>query len=112
MTKRLTRHFSEPNGPWSRRLGGQRLAKPLGPKAGCMRRVTIKRSLLIAATAALAVVLVPPIADAHSTVTTIASGLDNPRGLAFGPDGGLYVAEAGKGGAGPCFPSPEGDGDS
>lgn len=38
----------------------------------------------------------------------VASGLDNPRGLAFSPDGALYVAEAGRGGAGPCIPSPEG----
>jgi hypothetical protein len=29
------------------------------------------------------------------------SGLASPRGLAFGPDGGLYVAEAGIGGDGP-----------
>jgi hypothetical protein len=29
-------------------------------------------------------------------------GLDNPRGLAFGPEGGLYVAEAGRGGDAPC----------
>jgi len=30
-------------------------------------------------------------------------GLDNPRDLAFGPEGALYVAEAGKGGTGPTF---------
>jgi hypothetical protein len=30
------------------------------------------------------------------------TALDNPRGLAFGDDGALYVAEAGKGGTGPC----------
>jgi hypothetical protein len=35
-------------------------------------------------------------------VKVIASGLDNPRGLAFGPEGALYVAEAGHGGDGPC----------
>ena len=32
-------------------------------------------------------------------VTTYASGLTSPRGLAFGPDGDLYVAEAGTGGS-------------
>ena len=35
---------------------------------------------------------------AGPTVTTYATGLTNPRGLAFGPDGHLYVAEAGVGG--------------
>jgi hypothetical protein len=32
------------------------------------------------------------------TVTSYATGLTNPRGLTFGPDGSLYVAEAGTGG--------------
>jgi glucose/arabinose dehydrogenase len=37
------------------------------------------------------------------TVTPVMTGLDNPRGLDFGADGGLYVAEGGRGGPGPPF---------
>src|SRR6476661_8104463 len=37
------------------------------------------------------------------TVKTVVSGLDNPRDLAIGPNGGLYVAEAGHGGTS-CSP--------
>jgi hypothetical protein len=39
-----------------------------------------------------------PGAAAGPTVTTYATGFTNPRGLTFGPDGLLYVAEAGVGG--------------
>jgi hypothetical protein len=42
------------------------------------------------------------------SIKVIARGLDNPRGLELGPKGALYVAEAGKGGTGPCGESPEG----
>jgi hypothetical protein len=41
-------------------------------------------------------------AGAAPQVDVIAKGLSNPRGLAFAPDGALYVAEAGKGGNGEC----------
>jgi hypothetical protein len=47
-------------------------------------------------------------AQGAAAVRVVAHGLDNPRGLEFGPDGGLFVAEAGRGGAsclganGPC----------
>lgn len=35
-----------------------------------------------------------------------ASNLDSPRGISFGPDGALYVTEAGRGGTEKCIPSP------
>jgi hypothetical protein len=49
-----------------------------------------------------------PAAD-ESAARKVATGLDNPRGLAFGPHGELYVAEAGTGGAGPCRTGGEGE---
>lgn len=46
-----------------------------------------------------------PAAQAAS-LTTIVSGISNARGVSFGPDGTMYVAEPGIGGNGKCQPSP------
>jgi len=49
-----------------------------------------------------------PARAASGDITVVASGLNNPRGLNFGPNGRLFVAEAGSGGDGLCAPGPEG----
>jgi hypothetical protein len=41
---------------------------------------------------------VAALTQTSSNVTVFASGFNNPRGLKWGPDGNLYVAEAGTGG--------------
>ena len=46
---------------------------------------------------------------AAASVSVVMSGLDSPRGLTWGPEGALYVAEAGNGTVtGPCVASPRG----
>jgi hypothetical protein len=64
------------------------------------------RMLALGAALALALALAAP-AAADDDPKVIADGLDNPRGLSFGPGGHLYVAEAGRGGDAPCINSPE-----
>ena len=68
------------------------------------RKSTVLSGGLIAATAAmLGVAATGPVqtleARGSVTVSVVASGLNDPRGLAFAPGGDLYIAEAGSGGA-------------
>lgn len=58
--------------------------------------------------ACLAVSLGLPVSAPAAEWEVIATGLNNPRGLDFAPNGALYVAEAGRGGDGPAAEGPEG----
>jgi hypothetical protein len=56
----------------------------------------------------VALLAAAPAAHASGGVDVVASGLDSPRHLAFGARGDLFVAEAGRGGSGPCYVAGEG----
>jgi len=64
-----------------------------------MRVLKILQTACIGVAAVASVAPTVATAQTPSTFTVIASGLQAPRGLRFGPDGALYVAEAGLGGA-------------
>ena len=67
--------------------------------------MTVKsKSMRLVASLALAWALVQGSPAARTMSTVIMSGLDSPHGLAIGPEGALYVVEAGHGGTGPCAP--------
>jgi len=68
----------------------------------CRVRSTPAHVLALLLAASFAVDAQADVGDA----VTIASGLANPRGLGFAPNGDLYVAESGTGGQGNCTFSP------
>jgi hypothetical protein len=68
-----------------------------------MRRIWVA----LVATMCSLVVVAGAGAVATPPFQVVMTGLDNPRGLAWGPESALYVAEAGRGGTQPCFVTPE-----
>ena len=66
-------------------------------------RKTVRR--LLAGAALFSACSLIPLSLAASPWPVVASGLNNPRGLDFAPNGALYIAEAGRGGEGPTIPA-------
>jgi LPXTG-motif cell wall-anchored protein len=62
-------------------------------------RISIALALALLLSCGAALAQQPPPPQLSANVAVFAGGLNNPRGLKFGPDGALYVAEGGAGGA-------------
>ena len=64
--------------------------------------------LVVASTVSIALVLPPATASSDVRARTVASGLNNPRGIFLTDGPSYFVAEGGTGGSGPCQPGPFG----
>lgn len=74
-----------------------------------MVKLAQRAGVIVVLSVAIALASFTPSVDATSgSWRIVVNGLDNPRGLNFGPLGNLYIAEAGRGGDGLCGPGPEG----
>ena len=81
------RRAREHPGAWGATcFGATRLPRGCDYEGGIVKKLL----MLGAALAALAI----PAGASASTITQVMHGLDNAKGLAFGPEGALYVAEA------------------
>lgn len=72
------------------------------------RRSALAATLMLATAGALTLIAPRPAAAQNFVAEVIMNGLNNPRGLAFGTGGALFVTEAGVGGNGPTIPGGEG----
>ncbi|WP_326569615.1 ScyD/ScyE family protein [Amycolatopsis rhabdoformis] len=70
-------------------------------------RTALRTAAVCVSVAAVTIGVAPWSSATTSTLKTVATGLSSPRHLTL-HDGKLYVAEAGRGGSGPCVAGPEG----
>jgi hypothetical protein len=72
-----------------------------------LKRLALGTAMALAGALAAPTAAAAHPSDDHPRVDVIAQGLNNPRGV-LASDDRVLVAEAGKGGTGPCMPSAEG----